>query len=110
MKLAILLLSGSMFLDALEALSQRGFRALVVDRRRHSMGGEQVCVLLPVPEQFVPEFHRIVGQFGQLAYTTVNPLLPLVDPGEYYVSDPAAAVEGGATVYLTNLRRYEEIA
>ena len=74
------------------------------------MGGEQVCVLLPVPEQYVPEFHRIVREFGQLAYTAVNPLLPLAEPGEYYVSDPAAAIEGGATVYLTNLRRYEEIA
>jgi hypothetical protein len=110
MKLAILLLSGSMFIEAFEALSRRGFRAIVVDRRRHSSGGEQICVFVPVPEQYVPELRRVVAEFGQLTYTAVNPLLPLVDPGEYYVSDPAAAIEGGATVYLTSLRRYEEIS
>jgi hypothetical protein len=53
--------------------------------------------------------YEIVAEFGGSIATLANPLLPIVDPGEYHVPNPVPSEEGGVTVYLLRLRRYERI-
>jgi uncharacterized protein YaaQ len=36
--------------------------------------------------------------------------MPIVEPGEFYVSSPVEVQIGGATVFVLNVERYERIA
>ena len=50
-----------------------------------------------------------VEEQGLAVVKMTNPMLPLVDPAEYHVSSPVPSLDGGATVYILNLSRYERI-
>jgi uncharacterized protein YaaQ len=39
----------------------------------------------------------------------VNPLLPIMEPGEFYVPNPVEVQVGGATVFVLNVRHSERI-
>ena len=51
----------------------------------------------------------ILEEQGLAIVKMTNSMLPLVDPGEYHVSSPVPSLDGGATVYILNLSRYERI-
>ena len=39
----------------------------------------------------------------------VNPLMPIVEPGEFYIPSPIEVRVGGATVFVLGIERYERI-
>jgi uncharacterized protein YaaQ len=64
---------------------------------------------VPVHERYLPALWRLVEEQGLAVVKMTNPILPLVDPAEYHVNSPVPSLDGGATVYILNLSRYERI-
>jgi uncharacterized protein YaaQ len=69
-----------------------------------------VTLLVGVQETYVAEVLRIVKQSCEARSHYVNPLLPIVEPAEFYVPNPVEVRVGGATVFVIPVERYERVA
>jgi uncharacterized protein YaaQ len=108
-KLAILQVKGSHSGAVLQGLVERGFAVDIISGDKPRGEQSRTSALIAVQDHYVPELMNFVAEHGTTIVTLSNPLLPLVDPGEYHVSSPVPSLDGGATVYLLNLHRYERI-
>ncbi len=110
MKLIIAVVHGCNAAELLRALHARGFQATVIDTTGRLAGRGNVTMLIGVQELLVAEALRLVKQHCQSRTGYINPLMPVVVPGEFFVSDPLEVQVGGATIYVVNVERYERIA
>ncbi len=109
MKLAIVQIKGSRAETVVRGLLQRGFAVDVIGQETYRGEQSRTSALVPVQEGYLPDLLRFVEEQGLAVVKMSNPMLPLVDPAEYHVSSPVPSLDGGATVYILNLSRYERI-
>ena len=65
--------------------------------------------LIGVDDAVVPDVLRIIKQTCYTRTQYVNPLLPIMEPGEFYMPTPVEVEVGGAAVFICNVHRYERI-
>ncbi len=68
-----------------------------------------VSFLIGAPEHRLSELLRIVRANCQTRTQHVNPIPPIMEPGEFYIPYPVEVQVGGATVFVMDLDRYERI-
>ncbi len=110
MKLLVAVIQGKDAEGLLERLGHRGYQATRVD----SVGGFlkecNTTIFVGVQERYLPEVMTIVSDCCHARTRFVNPLIPVVEPAEFYVADPVEVEVGGATVFVLSIERYERIA
>jgi uncharacterized protein YaaQ len=94
----------------LATLTSRGYRATRINSAGGFLRESNVTLLVGVQDTYVADVLRIVRQSCHARSQFVNPLMPIVEPGEFYVSSPVEVQIGGATVFVLNVERYERIA
>lgn len=94
----------------LRALTSRGYRATQIDSAGGFLRERNVTLLLGVQDSYVADVLRIIRQSCQARTQFVNPLMPIMEPGEFYVANPIEVEVGGATVFVLRVQRYERIA
>jgi uncharacterized protein YaaQ len=109
MKLVIAIVSTADLDELLRRMAERGYRATVVDQRGGFLRGGNVTLLVGVQEALVADVMRLIAKVCRSRLSYVNPAMPLVEPGEFFVSQPVAAHEGGAVCFVLNIERYERI-
>lgn len=109
MKLVVAVVQARDADDLLRALSARGFRATRINSSGGFLRESNVTVLIGVQESYAAEVLRIIRQSCHARTRFVNPLMPIVEPGEFYVASPIEVEVGGATVFVLNVDRYERI-
>jgi uncharacterized protein YaaQ len=109
MKLAVVQVKGSRAEAVVQGLLQRGFAVDVVSEETFRGEQRRTSAFVPVQESYLPDLLQFIEEQGLAIVKMTNPILPLVDPGEYHVSSPVPSLDGGATVYILNLSRYERI-
>lgn len=109
MKLAIVQIKGPRAEDVVQGLIQRGFAVEIVSHESWRGDQRRMSVFVPVQESYLPDLLRFVEEEGMSIVKMSNPMLPLVDPAEYHVSSPVPSLDGGASVYILELSRYERI-
>lgn len=110
MKLVVAVVQARDADELLRALSARGFRATRIDSSGGFLRESNATVLIGVQESYAAEVLRIIRQSCHARTRFVNPLMPIVGPGEFYVASPVEVEVGGATVFVLNVDRYERIA
>ena len=110
MKLVIAVVQAKDVDGLLEVLGRRGFRATRIDSAGGFLRERNVTLLMGVQEAYVAEVLRLVKQSCHARTQFVNPLMPIVEPGESYVANPVEVQVGGATVFVLGVERYERIA
>lgn len=93
----------------LRALTDRGFRATRVNSSGGFLRERNVTLLIGVQESYVTDVVRIIRQNCHARTQFVNPLMPILEPGEFYVASPVEVQVGGATVFVLGVERYERI-
>ena len=92
-----------------DALLDREFRAT----RLHSSGGflkqSNATVILGVDEPQVDEVLDIVRETCHARTQVVNPMPPIMEPGEFFMPYPLEVEVGGATVFVLPVDRFERI-
>jgi uncharacterized protein YaaQ len=92
-----------------EALLEREFRAT----RLHSSGGflkqSNATILLAVEDDAVDEVVDIVRARCTARSEVVNPLPPIMEPGEFFMPYPLEVEVGGATVLVLPVERFERL-
>jgi uncharacterized protein YaaQ len=92
-----------------DALLEREFRAT----RLHSSGGflkrTNATVLLGVDEEAVEEVLGIIRENCHSRTQLVNPMPPILEPGEFFLPYPLEVEVGGATVFVLPVERFERL-
>lgn len=109
MKLVIAVVQGKDADVLLEALISSGFRATQINSAGGFLRESNVTLLIGVPEEQVADVRRIVRDNCKSRTRFVNPLMPIVEPGEYYVPNPVEVLVGGATLFVVSVERYERL-
>ncbi len=92
-----------------DALLDRDFRAT----RLHSSGGflkqSNATVILGVDDPQVDDVLGIVRETCHARTQVVNPMPPIMEPGEFFMPYPLEVEVGGATVFVLPVERFERI-
>ena len=92
-----------------DALLERDFRAT----RLHSSGGflkqSNATVILGVEDAQVDDVLGIVRETCHARTQVVNPMPPIMEPGEFFMPYPLEVEVGGATVFVLPVERFERI-
>ncbi len=92
-----------------DALLEREFRAT----RLHSSGGflkqTNATIMLGVEDTQVDEVIGIVGEQCHARTQIVNPMPPIMEPGEFYLPYPVEVEMGGAVVFVLPVERFERL-
>ena len=92
-----------------DALLDHDFRAT----RLHSSGGflkqSNATVILGVDDPQVDDVLDIVRETCHARTQVVNPMPPIMEPGEFFMPYPLEVEVGGATVFVLPVERFERI-
>lgn len=109
MKLVIAVVQGSDAEPLLSALTQRGYRATQINSAGGFLRERNVTLLIGVQDDQVAEIKDIVRGNCHSRARFVNALMPIVEPGEFYIPNPVEVLVGGATLLVLNVERYERL-
>jgi uncharacterized protein YaaQ len=91
------------------ALLERQYRAT----RLHSSGGflrqSNATVMLGVDEDKVEEVLDLIRVNCTSRTQVVNPMPPIMEPGEFYMPYPVEVEMGGAVVFVVPVDRFERL-
>jgi uncharacterized protein YaaQ len=91
------------------ALLDRDFRAT----RLHSSGGflrqTNATVIIGVVDEQVDEVITIIRDNCHARKQIVNPMPPIMEPGEFFMPYPIEVEMGGATVFVLPVERVERL-
>jgi uncharacterized protein YaaQ len=92
-----------------DSLLDKEFRAT----RLHSSGGflkqSNATIILGVEDAEVEEVLGIVRENCTSRTQTVNPMPPIMEPGEFFMPYPLEVEVGGATVFVLPVERFERL-
>jgi uncharacterized protein YaaQ len=79
----------------------------------HSTGGflkqSNATILLGIDEAKVEEVVSLVRQHCHSRTQTVSPIMPIMEPGEFFMPYPLEVEVGGAVVFVVPVDRFERI-
>jgi uncharacterized protein YaaQ len=92
-----------------DALLEREYRAT----RLHSSGGflkqSNATVILGVDDDAVDVVLAIIRENCHSRTQLVNPMPPILEPGEFFLPYPLEVEVGGATVFVLPVERFERL-
>jgi len=92
-----------------DALLEREHRAT----RLHSSGGflkqSNATIIVGIDDDRVEEILGIVRDTCTARTQTVNPMPPIMEPGEFFMPYPLEVEVGGATVFILPVERFERL-
>jgi len=109
MKLVIAVVQGNDAEPLLAALVAQGFRATQINSAGGFLRERNVTLLIGVADDKVDIVREIVRNNCHSRTRFVNPLMPIVEPGEFYIPSPVEVLVGGATIFVVNVERYERL-
>jgi len=91
----------------LEVLSRKGYRATMVSTTGGFLREGNSTVLIGVEDELVPTVLDLIKENCHTRKQFVNPLPPIMEPGELYMPSPIEVQVGGATVFVLDVERFE---
>lgn len=107
MKLVIAVVQGKDVDELLSVLVDKGFRATQVNSSGGFLRESNVTLLIGVEDNDVVTVREIIQTNCHSRTRFVNPLMPLIEPGEAMISAPVEVPVGGATVFVLGVQRFE---
>jgi len=109
MKLVIGVVQGNDAEALLGVLTEEGHRATQINSAGGFLRESNVTLLIGVGDADVAGVLQIIRENCHSRTRFVNPLMPIMEPGEFYVPSPVEVLVGGATVFVLNVSRYERV-
>ena len=109
MKLVVTIVHSDDASGLVEGLLRKDYRAT----RLQSSGGflkeSNATIILGVEDAQVDEVIKIIRDQCTPRTQAVNPLPPIMEPGEFFMPYPFEVEVGGATVFVLPVERFERI-
>lgn len=109
MKLVIALVQGKDVSELVAALVTEGFRATQISSSGGFLRESNVTLLIGVEDHEVAVVQRIIQENCHSRTHFVNPLMPIVEPGDSVMPAPLEVPVGGATVFVLRIDRFERL-
>jgi len=109
MKLVIAIVHSEDAGALVDALTDKEYRVT----RLHSTGGflkqSNASILVGVEEPQVDDVLAVIRETCHARQQFINPMPPIMEPGEFYMPYPVEVEVGGATVFVLPVERFERI-
>ncbi len=109
MKLVFAVVQGKDADNLRSELLDAGYRTTQINSAGGFLRESNATFLIGVDDDKVPDVLRIIKRTCYTRTQYVNPLLPIMEPGEFYMPNPVEVEVGGAAVFICNVQRYERI-
>jgi uncharacterized protein YaaQ len=93
-------------LGLLEAFTNRGYRATRINTAGGFLKESNTTVVLGVEEAQVDEVLSVIQANCETRTQYINPLPPVMEPGEFYMPYPVEVQIGGATVFVLEVEEF----
>lgn len=90
----------------IDRLTGEGFRATRINTAGGFLKESNTTVLLGVEDDQVDRVLALIKANCHTRTQYVNPLPPVMEPGEFYMPYPVEVQVGGATVFVLNVERF----
>jgi uncharacterized protein YaaQ len=91
-----------------KALSRAGYGVTHTKSAGGFLRRQNATVFAGVPDRDVDRVIEIVREHCRTRTEQVNPLPPVVEPGEIYMPYPMEVEVGGATIFVLDVERFEK--
>jgi uncharacterized protein YaaQ len=109
MKLLVAIVHSEDASTCMDALNERGISVT----RLASAGGflqhRNVTLLSGIDDERVDEVLAVIKESCRTRTEYMNPMPPLVEPGDFFVPYPVEVQVGGATVWIMPVERFEKL-
>ncbi len=109
MKLLLAIVQSEDAPGLIERLTERGFRATRINTAGGFLKASNTTVLLGIDDDQVESVLDLIKQNCHTRTQYVNPLPPVMEPGEFYVPYPVEVQVGGATVFVLDVERFTRL-
>jgi uncharacterized protein YaaQ len=92
-----------------DALLEREFRATRVNSSGGFLKQGNATILVGVEDGQVDDVLEVIGSNCHSRKQFVNPMPPIMEPGEFYMPYPVEVEVGGATVFVLPVERFERL-
>jgi len=90
------------------ALREHGFRSTKISTTGGFLREGNATILIGTEEDKVSEALAVIRQNCHTRTEYVNPLPPVMEPGELYMPNPVEVQVGGATIFVLDVARFEK--
>jgi uncharacterized protein YaaQ len=90
-----------------DALTAAGFRATTISTTGGFLRQGNATILVGTEDEQVPHVLRLIRENCHTRRQFVNPLPPVMEPGEMYMPTPVEVQVGGATVFILDIVQFE---
>ncbi|GAB4545389.1 MAG: cyclic-di-AMP receptor [Anaerolineae bacterium] len=107
MKLIMSIVNSEDARPLIDTLMRSGYRATMISTTGGFLREGNATILVVTQDERVDEVLGIIRQNCHTRTQHVNPLPPVMEPGEMYLPTPIEVEVGGATVFVLNVERSE---
>ena len=107
MRLVISIIHSDDAPELIEALTEQGFRATVISTTGGFLREGNATVLIGIEDEKTPAVLQVIRDHCHARTQYINPLPPVVEPGELHMPRPVEVQIGGAVVFVLEVERFE---
>ncbi len=93
----------------LDALTEKGYRSTRINTAGGFLKESNATILLGVEAGQVEDVLDIIRANCHTRTQYLNPLPPVMEPGEFYMPYPVEVQVGGATVFVLNVSQFRQL-
>jgi len=90
-----------------DALTQAGYRATTISTTGGFLRQGNATILVGTEDEKVPHVLQLIRENCHTRTQFINPLPPVMEPGEMYMPTPVEVQVGGATVFVLDVAQFE---
>ena len=109
MKMVVAIMHGDDASECSDALSDKGIPTTRLDSRGGFLQRGNATLLCVVAEPQVDLVMDVLRQRSKSRTEFLNPMPPLVEPGDFFVPYPVEVEVGGAIVFVIDVERFEKL-
>jgi uncharacterized protein YaaQ len=107
MKLIMGIVNNDDAVRLVESLTRSGFRATTISTTGGFLRQGNATILVGTEDEQVPQVLGLIQENCHTRRQLVNPLPPVMEPGEMYMPTPVEVQVGGATVFVLDVVQFE---
>ncbi len=107
MKLVMAIVQGDDAGGLVDALTEKNYRATRINTAGGFLKESNATILVGVEDDKLSDVLAVIRTNCQARTQFINPLPPVMEPGEFYMPYPVEVQIGGATVFVLNVERLE---
>jgi uncharacterized protein YaaQ len=91
-----------------DALREKNFPSTLISSTGGFLREGNATIFIGVEDNQVDEVLAVIKETSHTRTQFVNPMPPVMEPGELYMPQPVEVQVGGATIFVFNVERYEK--